>query len=123
MTAHVLFENIDHNVPTFSSYWITTVLRDEFQFSGVVFSDDLTMHGAAGGGDITARALKSLQAGCDMALICNDPASARVVADNIGTLYPADQSRLEAMRGTSPADSNTANLSKIADTLGDALIC
>lgn len=75
MTAHVMFENCDTEIPTYSSYWLQEVLRDELGFKGVIFSDDLAMQGAvdAEDGGIVASAKKAIAAGCDMVLICNKP--------------------------------------------------
>lgn len=75
MSAHVLFDQCDADIPTFSSYWMQTVLRDQLGFKGVVFSDDLSMQGAQADADksIVDQAQRALQAGCDMVLVCNRP--------------------------------------------------
>jgi len=75
MTAHVMFENCDPEIPTYSKYWLKDVLRGELGFKGVIFSDDLAMQGAvdAENGGIVASAEKAIAAGCDMILICNKP--------------------------------------------------
>ncbi|MEE9446714.1 MAG: beta-N-acetylhexosaminidase [Arenicellales bacterium] len=72
MTAHIDFPEIDADLPTFSSFWLKQVLRKEIGFEGLIFSDDLTMHGACVGGNIVERTERALTAGCDMALICNE---------------------------------------------------
>ena len=46
MTAHVLFPQVQKELPTFSEFWLKDVLRNKLAYSGVVFSDDLTMKGA-----------------------------------------------------------------------------
>jgi beta-N-acetylhexosaminidase len=102
MTAHVAFPNIEESLPTFSSYWLDTVLRKEIGFNGLIFSDDLTMKGAHGAGSLLQRTRVALEAGCDMALICNDSPAACDVARQLGSDFSADQIRLEAMRA-SPA--------------------
>jgi len=40
MSAHVLFKNCANDIPTYSNFWLQTVLRKELGFEGVVFSDD-----------------------------------------------------------------------------------
>jgi len=82
MSAHILFEACDSKIPTYSTYWLQTVLRQQLEFNGVVFSDDLSMQGAIDAQDaeegiadrsIVASAQAAIYAGCDMVLVCNNP--------------------------------------------------
>lgn len=72
MPAHILFPKIDSQPVGFSKHWLQKVLRAQFGFQGVIFSDDLSMAGALGAGSYSQRAALALQAGCDMVLACNN---------------------------------------------------
>ena len=80
MCAHILFPKIDEYIPSFSKYWLKDFLRNELNYKGLVLSDDLTMLGA--GNDLCHEKVeKSLKAGCDMVLICNDRNGAKQAID------------------------------------------
>lgn len=101
MPAHVIYEKVNAHPAGFSAFWIQEILRKRLGFRGAVFSDDLSMAGAAYAGGYTDRAHLALQAGCDMVLVCNAPGAAEevLVALENHILPPEHASRLDAMRG------------------------
>jgi len=95
MSAHVMFGNCDSQIPTYSKYWLQDVLRNQLGFTGVVFSDDLSMQGAidaqtADSASISDSAAAAIEAGCDMVLVCNRPDLADEVLGNLD--YQLNQS-------------------------------
>jgi beta-N-acetylhexosaminidase len=107
MAAHVLFPEVDPAPASLSGRWIRDVLRGELQFQGVVFSDDLSMGGAAAAyGDVVARARQALSAGCDMLPVCNNRASVTELLSRLDLEpQPASSLRLVRLHGRPGAPS------------------
>jgi beta-N-acetylhexosaminidase len=98
MPAHVVYPQIDARPAGFSSRWLKEILRGRLGFHGLIFSDDLSMEGATVAGGIVERARSALNAGCDMALVCNDPAAAGRLLENLEAppLSPQRAGRMRA---------------------------
>ncbi len=100
MMAHVIYEQVDALPAGYSPYWIKSVLRQQLGFEGIVFSDDLSMSGAESVGGYPARAYASLEAGCDMLLVCNNPEGADAVLEALRDYNnPVSQLRLVRLHG------------------------
>jgi beta-N-acetylhexosaminidase len=77
MTAHVLVPSLDEQHPaTLSRRIVGELLRDELDFKGVIFSDDLEMKAIAGRYTIRDAAVQAIAAGCDGLLVCSGNAEA-----------------------------------------------
>ncbi|TFH10611.1 MAG: beta-N-acetylhexosaminidase [Nitrosomonadales bacterium] len=106
MPAHVIYPKIDSQPAGFSKIWLQEILRTELGFDGCIFSDDLSMEGAAVAGNIVQRAKVAFNAGCDMVLVCNDPHAADKLLTELKWDIPAiSLARLAHMRGRSNPDS------------------
>ncbi len=100
MPAHVIYPRVDPRPAGFSRYWLQQVLRADLGFEGVIFSDDLSMAGAAVAGDMLARARAAMSAGCDMVLACNDPHGAGRILEGLEQRPdPVVVARLARMHG------------------------
>ncbi len=73
MTAHIVYQTLDSLPATFSRFWLEDQLRNQMNYKGVIFSDDLNM-GAVKElyADIEEILAQAFSAGCDLALVGGD---------------------------------------------------
>ena len=109
MTAHITYPDIDNVCVSFSEIWLKNVLQNNISFNGVIFSDDLTMKGA-GNTSMDEKAIKALNAGCDMVLVCNDYKGANSVINRFEKEDIDLNSRIGMMQKT-----KTCNWDDLAD--------
>ena len=104
MPAHVIYPKVDKHPAGFSKKWLG-ILRKDLGFQGVIFSDDLSMHGASVAGGALDGANAALQAGCDMVLMCNSPDKADQLLSGLQVkVSPASAARIAALvpQGAAP---------------------
>jgi len=84
MTAHVVFEALERELPaTMSARVVRGILREAFGYRGVVITDDLEMKAIADHFTIEEVVTRGLEAGVDAFLCCKAPELAERAADAI----------------------------------------
>ena len=72
MVAHILYKEIDRKNPaTLSKSIIGDLLREELAFDGLVITDDMTMGAILDNYDLGEAAIRSVEAGSDLILVCH----------------------------------------------------
>lgn len=74
LVSHNIVECLDANVPASLSPAVHKLLRENFAFTGVILTDDLSMKAITAYTDGASAAVKAIQAGNDM-LLCTDYAN------------------------------------------------
>ena len=95
MTAHVVNRNLDSaGLPaTLSHTIVTTLLREELGFDGVVISDDMQMGAIVERYGLAEAAVESIRAGVDIVLLGN-----QVGEYDLGQVYKVRDGILQAVK-------------------------
>jgi beta-N-acetylhexosaminidase len=110
MTAHVIFEALEPEAPaTFSRRVQTELLREELGFRGVIVSDDLEMRAIADRYSMAEAAVRSIEAGVDLLLVCHRADRQHAVIDALAS--EADRSQAFRRR-LEDAQARVARLGK-----------
>jgi len=120
MCGHILFPEIDGNIPSFSSTWIQDILKKEINYQGLIISDDLSMKGAAGE-NCSIKIRDSFQAGCDMAIICNNRNEVKKVLSYLDDIKIEPINNISNMKKTRDVDWDKLQSNQRAMKIKDKL--
>ena len=105
MCAHILFSKVDSKIPSFSDTWINNVLRNKLNYKGLILSDDLSMLGS-GNDSLINKVKMSLNAGCDMVIICNDRSGVKEVIEYLDKIDVEQTSGISEIKSSKKINWN-----------------
>lgn len=109
MPGHLLYGAIDAANPIpFSERAIHGLLREEMHFNGVIVTDDLEMGALKKICPLEDAAVRSLRAGCDLAMICRDTAAAARAIQHVEAAVTSGQ--LDSIR----LEQSTARIASLS---------
>ena len=99
MAAHVAVPSIDGELPaTLSRRFLTGILRDEWRFAGVCFTDCMQMDAIAQGVGTVRGVVRAIAAGADCAVISHDPELACEAAHGLARAVESGEVAAERLR-------------------------
>jgi len=102
MTSHIIFPHVDSCPVSFSKVWLKDILRRQFGFTGIIFSDDLNMEGAKIGSNHADRFMAAREAGCDVAMLCNNRIAVVNIIDTVQVTSAENNYVFTALQGKLP---------------------
>ena len=97
MVAHILLSRVDPDYPASLSHRVvTSLLREEMGFDGVVCTDDLTMGAVSNTYGMGEAAVLAVEAGCDLLLVCHGADNLTAARDAL--LEAVDSGRISPER-------------------------
>jgi beta-N-acetylhexosaminidase len=99
MIAHVVYPQVDKLPAGYSRKWLHDYLRGLRGYQGVIMSDDLGMHAAHVAGNLLQRCSLSLQAGCDLVLVCQ-PLDVEELLVDVDSSWPDATAAIASLYGT-----------------------
>ena len=119
MTAHVVFEDIDPDLPATLSPTMIDLIRTNIGFNGLLMTDDLSMNALPG--TLGQRAAAARSAGCDIILHCSgNRAEMEAVLANCGALDSVAKTRADVAASQRPA-RQTLDIDAFEAELSDLL--
>jgi beta-N-acetylhexosaminidase len=129
MTGHISFPNIDPKWPvTLSELFLKKMIKDEFRYRGLIITDDLDMKAMAKHYDKGEIPVRSLEAGADLLLYCNEPDSPPVAIESVvqavatGRLQKSDlettHAKVLAAKKEKPGMVNALSFNEAMDVVG-----
>ncbi|RPE71643.1 beta-N-acetylhexosaminidase [Pacificibacter maritimus] len=100
MSAHIVFEAIDPDLPATQSPACLDMIRNEIGFKGLLMTDDISMQALTG--TVAQRAQKALRAGCDLVLHCNGDMAEMETIAALGRMTDQAQNRADRTAKTRP---------------------
>ncbi|MRW91203.1 beta-N-acetylhexosaminidase [Duganella sp. FT80W] len=92
MTAHIVYPTLDADNPaTMSRRILTGLLRDEWQYQGIVITDGMDMHAIAGRYGVGNAAVRALTAGADMVMALGTTETQNETLDAIANAIAAGE--------------------------------
>ncbi|WP_090159521.1 glycoside hydrolase family 3 N-terminal domain-containing protein [Loktanella sp. DSM 29012] len=118
MTAHIVFADIDADLPATTSPVMMQLIRDQIGFGGLIMTDDISMEALSG--TTAERSAAAIAAGCDIVLHCNgDRAEMEQAVTAAGTMTIMAQARAATALGQRrpPVSVDIAALAAELETL------
>ncbi|MCX7957964.1 MAG: beta-N-acetylhexosaminidase, partial [Deltaproteobacteria bacterium] len=95
MLAHILFRNIDSELPSSMSGKFVSLLRNEIAFDGIIMTDDMEMKAISRLYKVPEACCISVANGADVVLICHTPDYQREAHERIKRYYLDNPQKIE----------------------------